>query len=260
MGTTAKHAKEPNPTDTWKTTEARSQAANATGALRASPVIAAADVRARAFEIFQARTRMGGPGDEASDWLQAEHELCGGRAPGPSELRNDHAGVPGDPAAGTNAVASHIEGLSDSDGLVRERARRALVALGSASVEPLIRALTDPEDQLRWEAAKALSAIRDAASAPALVTALEDDLFGVRWLAAEGLTSLERDGLKALLPALIHRADCIALRHGALHILHALSKRGWRTVATPVVVALESAEASLAVPLAAHRAMLELEH
>jgi HEAT repeat protein len=123
----------------------------------------------------------------------------------------------------------------------------------------LIGALKDADDQVRWEAAKALSDIRDPTAAPALVTALEDDLFGVRWLAAEGLTTLEDDGLRVLLPALIHNADSAVLRHGAHHVLRALSNRRWRALVMPVVTALESANASLAVPLAAYRAMAELE-
>jgi hypothetical protein len=33
------------------------------------------DVRFRAYEIYQQRTGRGVPGDQASDWLQAEREL-----------------------------------------------------------------------------------------------------------------------------------------------------------------------------------------
>ena len=157
-------------------------------------------------------------------------------------------------------TTSHIQALSDCDGMVRENARHALVALGSASVEPLIRALKDSDDQVRWEAAKALSAIRDPAAAPALVTTLDDELFGVRWIAAEGLAALGRDGLRALLPALMHHADSAVLRHGAHHVLRSLSPFAIRrSLVQPIVSALEGPDASLAVPLAAHRAMLELE-
>ena len=35
------------------------------------------DVRARAFAIYQLRRATGSPGDEMSDWVQAERELCG---------------------------------------------------------------------------------------------------------------------------------------------------------------------------------------
>lgn len=41
-------------------------------------------IQARAYEIYEARTREGSPGDAMSDWLQAERELNGG-APGPAE-------------------------------------------------------------------------------------------------------------------------------------------------------------------------------
>lgn len=159
----------------------------------------------------------------------------------------------------TSSISSHIHSLSDPDGLVREHARQALVALGSAAVEPLISALTDSDDQVRWEAAKALSAIRDPAAASALVTALDDELFGVRWLAAEGIAALGRDGLLALLPALTIRADSAVLRHGAHHVLRSPSIDRWRSLVQPIITALEGVDASLAVPRAAHLAMAELE-
>lgn len=159
----------------------------------------------------------------------------------------------------TSPIEKHIQALSDPDGIVRESARHALVALGHDSVEPLIRALNDSDDQVRWEAAKALSVIRDPAAVSALVTALDDELFGVRWLAAEGLTALGQDGLRALLPALMHHADSAVLRHGAHHVLRALSNRRWRSLVMPAVTALESVDASIAVPLAAYHAMAELE-
>ena len=40
-------------------------------------------IRARAFEIFQARQRLGAPGDANLDWAQAECEV-NGSSPGPT--------------------------------------------------------------------------------------------------------------------------------------------------------------------------------
>lgn len=40
-------------------------------------------IRQRAYEIYLRRN--GGPGDEASDWAQAEKELCGARDEPPPE-------------------------------------------------------------------------------------------------------------------------------------------------------------------------------
>jgi len=95
--------------------------------------------------------------------------------------------------------------------------------------------------------------------ASALVTALDDEMFGVSWIAAEGLAAMGDDGLRALLPALMHHAGSVGLRHGAHHVLRSLSSGQWRSIVQPVLEALEGVGASLAVPLAAHRAMAELE-
>jgi HEAT repeat protein len=42
------------------------------------------------------------------------------------------------------------------DGVVRREARLALVFIGKPAVDPLIPLLQDPDDDVRWEAAKAL--------------------------------------------------------------------------------------------------------
>ncbi|MEO5368278.1 MAG: HEAT repeat domain-containing protein [Magnetococcus sp. WYHC-3] len=78
--------------------------------------------------------------------------------------------------------------LANKDGMLRQTAREALVKVGKPAVPSLVQALQPSQpDQVRWEAAKALSAIGDARSIPALVTTLEDPDYGVAWLAAEAL-------------------------------------------------------------------------
>lgn len=42
-------------------------------------------IRRRAYEIFEARN--GGPGDQVSDWAQAEQELSGARQDSPAVVR-----------------------------------------------------------------------------------------------------------------------------------------------------------------------------
>lgn len=90
---------------------------------------------------------------------------------------------PSDPDTINELIAT----LGDHDGMVRQRARNSLGVIGQPAVPALIEALTDPNGHRRWEATKTLGAIGDPAAAPALVRALEDRDFGVRWLAAEGL-------------------------------------------------------------------------
>jgi HEAT repeat protein len=67
--------------------------------------------------------------------------------------------------------------------LRRQEARLELVQTGEPAVSALIAALQDPSEQMRWEAAKALSEIGDPYAVPALISALGDPSFGMRWTA-----------------------------------------------------------------------------
>jgi HEAT repeat protein len=149
--------------------------------------------------------------------------------------------------------------LTDPDAEIRQKARRLLVKMGEPAVPYLIQALTKPNKQTRWQAAKALSKIGSATAAPALVEALKDDGFGIRWLAGEGLIEIGRDALPALLHALIQYSDSIRLRAGAHHVLCKLEKEGLYAQLEPVVQALEDVEPAVMVPLAAHTALLRLK-
>jgi HEAT repeat protein len=162
-------------------------------------------------------------------------------------------------AADQATIGALIAALADDDGLVRQHARESLVNMREPSVAPLMEALTDPNDQVRWEAAKALSKIGSPAAAPALVNALEDKKGGIRWLAAEGLIVLERQGLPPLLQVLVERSGSQWLREGAHHVLHVLAgKKGLGDLVSPVLAALESIEPVLEVPLAARAALGKL--
>jgi HEAT repeat protein len=138
-----------------------------------------------------------------------------------------HSAILGD--ADQSAIHALMALLCDRNTLRRQQARIALVDIGAPAVPYLIQALEDPESEecARWEAAKALSDIGDPAAAPALINALgQDERFGIRWLAAEGLIALERQGLTPLLEALIQRSDSAWLREGAHHVLRTLAGKG----------------------------------
>jgi len=149
--------------------------------------------------------------------------------------------------------------LRSDNPVTREKACRALVMIGPAAVPVLTEMLGDPVDHARREAARALSRIHDPASAPAMVTALEDDLPGVRWLAGEGLIALGRDGLIPLFRALIAQSDSVRLRKGAHHIVHALAGGEYSQQLAGVLEALEGPEPISAIPVAAFNALKELE-
>jgi HEAT repeat protein len=84
------------------------------------------------------------------------------------------------------ALITLIADLGNRSGIVRVKARRSLVAMGSQAVGQLTEALTSKVHWVRWEAAKALGQIGDPSAAWSLVRALEDDMFDVRCPVAGG--------------------------------------------------------------------------
>jgi HEAT repeat protein len=156
-----------------------------------------------------------------------------------------------------NEINSLIVELANDHGLARQRARESLVEIGKPAVAPLIAALQHPNWRIRWGAAKALGQIADPAAADALVQTLEDERSGVRWLAAEGLIALRRDGLTALLKALIRHSDSVWLREGAHHVIHSLTEHvpDLHHLLAPVSAALDDIEPVLEVPPAARTAL-----
>jgi HEAT repeat protein len=152
-------------------------------------------------------------------------------------------------------IKSLIADLASKDGVARVKARRQLVAYKAWSVAPLIKTLSNENDWVRWEAAKALSQIGNRASIQALLEALSDKKFEVRWLAAEGLIRIGHKAIVALLEALAKHSDSYWLRKGIHHVLHDMNKGKLRKVLRPVLVALEGPEPSLEVPLAARSAL-----
>jgi HEAT repeat protein len=159
--------------------------------------------------------------------------------------------------ADTN-LRSLMDMLASKDGMIRQKARKSLVALGKPAVSSLVQALDDSEaDQLRWEAAKALGAIGDAGAAQSLVHALEDPDTDVTWLAAEGLKKLKKTAWPPLLRALIKsREDSVLLRQGALHVLRNQKEDGFDDLLATLTNDLESNTIRESTPLAA-RGLLE---
>jgi HEAT repeat protein len=170
----------------------------------------------------------------------------------------DEIKVPWSHHADSATISLLIHDLGSKDGLVRVRARRALVTIGSKAVPPLEIALTSKDDSTRWEAAKALGQIGDVEATKALINALEDEMFDVRWLAAEGLITIGRPTLIPLLRELTEESDSLWLREGAHHVLHGINMGNLKEVLLPVLKALEDPEAPLEAPFAAKTALKSL--
>ena len=161
------------------------------------------------------------------------------------------------------SVDSLIATLSSPDGLTRQKARIDLVRIGEPAVGALAAVLTGTPGVAHWEAAKALGQIASPSAAPALVDALEDNEFSVRWLAAEALVAVGGQGLAALLHALADRPTSGLLREGAHHVLHDLIAKRYlleslETAVKPVLAALDGSEPAVTVPGAAEKALTRM--
>ncbi len=155
-----------------------------------------------------------------------------------------------------------IADLRSGDGAVRREARLALVFIGKPAVDLLIPLLKDPDDDVRWEAAKALAEIGDPRAASDLAELLLDRNFGVHWLAADALITMGRDAIKPLLEKLTeHCSKSTWLRRGAHHVLHDLVKKDpdLKEVVGPVISALEGFEAEIACVGPAYTALDNLK-
>jgi len=96
--------------------------------------------------------------------------------------------------------------------------------------------------------------IGDSRAALALMQALEDDKFDVRWLAVRAVVALGRAGLAALLQALIERPHSTLLRESAHHVLHDEADEKWSRQLDPLIQALEGCDPQDAVPVSAEKA------
>ncbi len=147
-----------------------------------------------------------------------------------------------------STIKNLIADLSSSDDFTRLRARRQLSETGMPAYTSLLEALRDRNCLVRWEAVNILGEAREPEVAPALVRALEDSEFEVRWVAAEALIRMGSKGLKALFQALIERADSAFLRERAHHVLHKLATGELKVFLTPLLIALESREPAVEIP------------
>ena len=103
------------------------------------------------------------------------------------------------------AIPELIEALSsEEDGDVSGRARRALVAIGEPSVEPLVGALRSDDQGARTQAAYALAQMRDKAKAarPALIELLKDKGYTGNWRLEQAITGQGKDVIPDLVKAM----------------------------------------------------------
>ncbi|MFA4835558.1 MAG: HEAT repeat domain-containing protein [Dehalococcoidia bacterium] len=154
------------------------------------------------------------------------------------------------------AIEALIKDLTSRDDLTRQKARLALVEIGSPAVPYLIQTLQHKRDWVRWEAAKGLAEIGDAAAVQALAEALRDNMFEVRWLAAQGLVKIGWRSIIPVVESLLDHSDSMTMRDGAHHVLHDIVHARFNEPLKPLLTSLEGIEPAVTVPLVG-RAVLE---
>ena len=156
-----------------------------------------------------------------------------------------------DPGTDSRTIDPLMAALRSKNAANRERARGQLIALGHAAVIPLLHSLSDDDEHVRWEAAKALEGIADPAAADALAESLNDESAGVRWIAGEALVAIGWEGVRQVLLNLLRRSDSTALCTSAHHVLSHFAKHRSGEFLKPVLERLEGVEPGVSVPLAA---------
>ncbi len=158
-------------------------------------------------------------------------------------------------------VQTFIGELDHPSWMKRQFARFSLVECGEVASPTLVKELSNPDREVRWEVVKALGSINDRNTAQALVERLMDDDTGVRWAAMEALIGLNQAALLPLIQALVQHFDSSRLREGALHILHNLQDdRRLSKAQLKVLEALHSVEPEVEVAWAAERALEEMQY
>jgi HEAT repeat protein len=155
-------------------------------------------------------------------------------------------------------IKESIENLTSKDGVRRQKARHELVAIGPATIEHLADLVGHPKDNIRWEVIKVLSQIKDPKAAPFLVGALEDESDGIRWLAAEGLVSLHRQGLVAVLHAMSESKISVFLRVGAHHVVKSIAEQYDFEGKDELLAILENNAAALEIPVISKKVLERL--
>lgn len=151
-----------------------------------------------------------------------------------------------------------VQKLGSVDPIECLESRESLVAIGHRALIPLLHALRHLSPPACWEATKVLATLKDPAAANALADALDHDHQGVRWLAAEGLIALGKEGLKQTLVTLLTKAHSNWVREGAHHVIRHFAHRISGRFLLPLLDLFDGFEPAVTLPLAALEALHEL--
>ncbi len=134
-----------------------------------------------------------------------------------------------------------IAQLGHSDPMLSKQANIALVEMGATVIEPLIKAILEGSEDLRWQAANVLFQLNDPRCIEPMLEALKSPNLMLEHIAVE---ALQRFDLSALVPALI---QALPSSHCSVQarIVTLLEATGDQQAVAPLAALLETSDSSL---------------
>ena len=119
-------------------------------------------------------------------------------------------------------------------------ARETLVKMGKTIIPQIHKLLSSDNDLLRMEAAKTVELIADRRSIPLLLGLLDDPVFDIRWIAAEGLIKIGRPSICPLLKSVRDGKSALIFNRGTHHILLNLLDEDEKNRIMPLLQSLDN--------------------
>ncbi len=137
-------------------------------------------------------------------------------------------------------MADLIRGSLDTKDLRQKiEDRNALVQMGKAVIPLMHGLLTSENDLLREEVARIVELIADRRSIPFFIQLLDDNVFEIRWIAAEGLIKTGRRSITPLLKSVRDGKSSFFFNKGIHHVLINLLDEEEKNEIKPLLMSLE---------------------
>jgi hypothetical protein len=138
-------------------------------------------------------------------------------------------------------LAKLIKGsLDNSSSSKKLAARKTLVRMGKSIIPQIHKLLVTENSLLRMEATKIAELIADRKSIPFFINLLDDKVFEIRWIAAEGLIKTGRRSILPLLKSVRDGRSSILFNNGVHHVLIRLLNENEKGKITSLLQSLEN--------------------
>ena len=141
-----------------------------------------------------------------------------------------------------NQISLIKELLYSNNSVKKIAARSDLVKMGKSLIPQLYKLLDSQNGLLRMEAAKIVELIADRKSIPFFINLLDDKVFEIRWIAAEGLIKIGRRSIVPLLTSVRDGKSTLIFNEGVHHVLLSLLKEKEKNKLTSLLLSLENAK------------------